>query len=129
MKKILIAVMFLGMCSVAQADISVSGIADNVKKLPLRQGAVYSLKDSEFSHSSSAVLFEKWNVGVEAGYIDNGKVMGSISYKLLDLKDYISTPLLKEISFRPGAYVAFDEINDEVKVDYGVSFTLLTLKW
>lgn len=127
-KLIITATLCLIFASCAQAE-SIS-ISETLKDVPLRQGIVYSLRDSEISHLSTAVLAEKWNFGLEAGYMDSGKLVGAVSYRLLDLKNYVTLPIIKELSFRPGIYVATDEIDTgSPKLDYGVSLTVLSLSW
>lgn len=132
MRKIILAIGLVLILSImAYADpVHLTDLGNEVKNLPLRQGIVYSIKQREVNHASTAVLFEKGNFGVEAGYIDNGKLLGAFSYKLIDLKKYVSIPLVKELEFRPGVYVALDEVDtSSPKVDYGLSCTLLTFQF
>ena len=126
MRKLLLSAMMLAVCATAQADIN---IGDKLKDVAVNQGIIYSIKDSEISHVSTAELINKWGTSLEAGYSDNGKLVGVISYKLLDAKDFISTPLLKELEFKPGVYYAWDELGNDTKGDYGLSLTMLQVSW
>lgn len=121
-----------GLCLIltASAQAEPFSIGETLKRMPLQQGVVYSLRDSEISHVSTAILAEKWNIGLEAGYMDSGKLVGAVSYKLLDMKNYVTLPIIKELTFRPGIYAATDEIDTgRPKLDYGVSLTVLSLSW
>ena len=126
-KFIITAALCLIFATLAQAE--PFSLSETLNKVPLQQGLVFSIKDSEVAHVSSVVLAEKWNVGLEAGYIDNGKLFGGGSYKLLDAKNYVSLPIIKELTFRPGIYFALDEIDTEAKLDYGISLTVLSVAW
>jgi hypothetical protein len=132
MKKLLVLIsllLMLGCVKTSSADpITVGEVVD---KLPaLKQGVVYSLKDSEFAHASTAEIVEKWGVTLEAGYIDNGKLMTALTKELINAKDYIDIKFVKELMFRPGIYVAFDEIDTgDPEVDYGISATFLEVKF
>ena len=127
-KKIIITTaLCLTFATLAQAE--PFSLSETLNKMPLQQGIVFSIKDSEVAHVSSVVLAEKWNVGLEAGYIDNGKLFGGVSYKLLDAKNYVSLPIIKELTFRPGIYLALDEIDTKTKLDYGISLTILSIAW
>lgn len=127
-ESIITTALCLILASCAQAE--PFSIGETLKRMPLQQGVVYSLRDSEFSHVSTAILAEKWNIGLEVGYMDSGKLVGAVSYKLLDMKDYVTLPIIKELTFRPGIYAATDEIDTgSPKFDYGVSFTILSLSW
>ena len=84
----------------------------------------------EKSLKRTTVIMEKWNVGLEAGYVDNGKLLAGISYTILDMKKYVKIPIIKELFLRPGIFVAFDEIDTgDPKIDYGISFTALSVKF
>ena len=124
-------ILILAICFIASAaQAEPISLTDTLKNIPLSQGVAYSIKDSEFNHISTAVLVQKWGFGVEVGYVDSGKAIGLVSYKLLDAKQFIDIPILKELEFRPGVYAAIDELDtSNAQWDWGVSASLLTIQW
>jgi len=127
MKKLLLTLVIISFCGAAQAN--PLDITDTLNKLDLKQGIVYNFNDSEVDHISTAEIVNKWGASLEAGYGDAGKLVGVLSYKLLDAKDYINIPILKELTFKPGVFVGLDEIDKETKVSWGVSLTLLSVQF
>ena len=132
-KKWLVAlVAVLMMVGVARAD-SLS-IGETIKQIPgLKQGIAYSILDSEISYLSTIELVNWKGLALEAGYSSTDKAVAVLSYELLKAKDYINIPILDLIEFRPGIYCGYGSINmqeiDRSEIDYGISATILSVKF
>jgi hypothetical protein len=137
-KVICIAMALMFVCSMAFAgELSVT---ETAKKIPaLKQGMAYSIADSEFCYLSTIEILNKCGVSLEAGYSSKDKAVVVVSYKLLELKDYVNVPLLDLLEANIGAYYGFGRIdlgiNDRDNMegnnesDYGLSLTLLKVKF
>jgi len=125
-------------CSVAFAgELSIS---ETAKKIPaLKQGIAYSIPDADFCYLSTIEIANKFGVSLEAGYSSKDKAVLVASYKILELKNYVNVPLLDLIEANVGAYYGFgridlgindrDNMEGNNEVDYGVSLTLLKVKF
>lgn len=136
MKKLLILLSFL-FCLNASAEINV---IDELKKLPaVNNGVVYSLADSTFDYVSSVsvVSFLNEKIKVDAGWTPRQKLLALASFKLVSVKDYISFPILDQVSIEPLIYVGYDRVdfggekarqaNNEF--DYGAGVKILSLSF
>jgi hypothetical protein len=139
MKKLLFVVLALCLM-VGVANAGELSITETAKKLPaLKQGIAYSIADSEFCYLSTIEIMNKCGVSLEAGYSSKDKAVIVASYKLLELKNYVNVPLLDLLEANIGAYYGFGRIdlglNDRDNMegnnesDYGLSLTLLNIKW
>ena len=113
------------------ADLS---IKDTLDRFPLKQGVAYSLYDSGIDYLSTFEVLNIKGVSFEVGYATEDKMVGVISYQILDLGKYITTPFLKELQLNVGWYVgasriALHKIEDNNEFEMGPSLTLLNVRW
>lgn len=137
MKRIvLVLVMLLSLCSLSHAALD---LGDLVEKLPpLKQGVAYSIQDNKFNYISTVELIEYKGWTLEAGYAGiaentKHKAVGVISYPIVKVKDLgVNVPILDLIEANLGLYGGLGQIdisNKEAEFDWGVSLTLLNIKW
>ena len=80
-------------------------------------------------------VVKKGKVGLELGYSSSDSLVGVVSVSLVELKDYVSLPILDLLECNVGAYAGYGRISKdrdnvlEGEFDYGVSATLINLKW
>lgn len=108
-------------------------VSDWLEAIPnLKQGVIYSLDDSQIKYCSTIELVELWKkITVEAGAvpIDN-ELIGVVSYEIAKLKDYgVTLPILELVEFNLGAFVGVKDLGENHEFDYGISATLLNLKF
>lgn len=144
MKKILlIATILLGLFLPIGLHAEPLKIGETLDKLPpLKSGIAYSLIDSKINYLATLQLASWKNITLEAGYAGdaektNHKAVAVISYPLLKLKDLgVNVPILDLVEANIGLYAGFGRIqlNDipnegNNELDYGLSLTLLNIKW
>jgi hypothetical protein len=119
------------MCGSARAD--VSGL---LQKIPnLKQGVAYSIADSKVNYIATTDIVNKWGVYLEVGYAgaakDTGdKLIAVVSYDLVNAKKLgITIPVLDLITFRPGVYAGTGRLFGGNEFDWGISATVLDLKF
>lgn len=128
MKKLILALTVLLIPSISQAD-----IFEKLKELPsLKQGVAYSITDNQFNYLATAELVTFKGFTLEAGYAGradetNDKLVGVLSYHLLDLKNIVNIPILNLVEFNPGIYVGMGRIGGNNETDWGISATLINL--
>jgi len=108
---------------------------------PLKQGIAYSITDSKINYLSTMQILKYKNFALEAGYAGaaentGNKIVGVVSYEVLNLKEYgVELPVLDLIEFNVGLYAGYGRIqfagdtDNDNEFDYGVSATLLNVKW
>lgn len=127
-----ICLTFLG-CKEAKADNLT--ISDYLKKLPsLNQSVIFSLTDSKFDYASSVTLLSVWNerISFDIGYSPAVEALGLVSFKLVEVKDYIKFPILDLVVIEPFIYAGIDRIEkfkDLGEFSYGVGVKVLSLKF
>lgn len=115
----------------ARADVS---LMETLEKIPaLKQGIAYSMQDHDFSYLSTIELASWKGFTLEAGYSSSDKIVGVISYPILKLKDLgITLPILDLLECNLGFFAGYgriENLKDVGEADYGISATLLRLKW
>jgi hypothetical protein len=138
MRRLLLAIVFLGM-TVCVASAESLSVTDTLKKIPaLKAGVGYSLIDNKINALSTVELARWKGITLEAGIAGDAdstdwKAIGVISYDLLKLKNYVDLPILNLIEFQPGLYAGAGGLNlhriMESEIDAGVSLTLVNIKW
>ena len=118
--------------TLAKADTSPIDIIASIPAL--KQGVAYSLADSKFNYLSTLDIVKYKGFSLEAGYAGSAKETGDkmvavISYDLLSLKDKTTIPVLQWLEFRPGIYAGVGRIGGSNEFDYGISATVLSVKW
>jgi len=132
-KLVLVVTLVFALISVARAE--TLSIGDTLKSLPtLKQGVAYSLTDSTFSYLTTTELFGWKNITLEAGYSSKDKIVAVVSYPILKLKDLgVTVPILDLIECNIGLYTGYGSINmqeiDRSEIDYGISATLISIKF
>jgi len=142
MKKFILAVMLLFVCSLARAE--EFSVIDGLKKIPgMKQGIAYSVMDSKLNYLSTIEIFQWAILSGEVGYAGDAdatdhKLVGVISTSLLNLKQLgVKVPILDLLDLRLGVYVGVGGINlgdapdmrGNNEFDYGASLTAITLKF
>ena len=138
MRKFILAVVFCSMVSVANAD--VIKLSEYLDKLPpMKQGIAFSLADSKLNYLST-IEIAKWKfLSLEGGYAgaaenSGNKVVAVLSTNIANAKKLgIEIPIVDLLDVNVGFYAGYGSINGvalgDSELDYGISATLLTLKW
>ena len=142
MKKLLLTLVVLMFVAVASASAEELSLLQGLQKLSWKQGVAYSMVDSKVNYLSTIELMEKWGATLEVGYAGSApetrhKLVGVISYPVLELKDWINIPLLDLMELNLGVYGGMGQIclqdlfqnDDSNEKDWGVSATLIEVKW
>lgn len=112
-----------------------SSIFDVIANVPaLKQGVAFSIADSNINYLSTVDLVKWKGFSLEGGYAGAAKNTGDklvavLSYDLLSLKDKTTIPFLNLVEFRPGIWAGVGRIGGSNEFDYGVSATVLSLKF
>lgn len=134
MRKLVLAVMTVLVCfSLAQADTLKLG--NVLEKIPaVNNSVLYSLDKGEVDYASTITLVELFNkrISIDAGYTPSQEAIASVTFKLIEVGNYIQFPILKWATIEPGAYVGVDRISlgagnakDGNELDYGIIVKLL----
>ena len=102
-----------------------------LESLPnLKQGAVYSVNDSEIKYCSTTELIRTRYINVEVGAVptDNEAIV-VLSYEVLKLKDYVGIPLLDLVELNVGVYAGVIDVLDTNEFDWGASATAINVKF
>lgn len=137
-KKLFIAVVLIGLCSTANAELNLREVADKIPAL--KQGIAFSLADNKLNYLSTIEIASWKGVTLEGGYAaaaenTGHKIVGVISYPILNLKNMgVTLPVLDLVELNIGAYAGFgrlESINqlDDSEFDYGLSATLIKVKF
>ncbi|RTL04637.1 hypothetical protein EKK58_10020 [Candidatus Dependentiae bacterium] len=131
MRKLLIILALL-IPSVAKAETS---IIDLISRVPsLNQGVAFSLADSNINYLSTVDVAKYKGFNLEAGYAGVAKNTGDklvavLSYDLLNLKGKTTFPILDIVEFRPGLWAGVGRIGGSNEFDWGISATVLSLRF
>jgi hypothetical protein len=135
MKRLLLIAVFVMACGLSHADI-------NLEKLPpLKQGVAFSVGDSEINYLATFDVAKFKGFALEAGYAGRAqntqdKAVVVLSYELFNAKaSGVTLPILDLIDLRPGIYYGLGRIEApadggvDFEQDYGISATVLNIKW
>ena len=130
MRKLIMAIVILILASTANAAEHLD-LSDLVKKIPaMKQGLAWSIQDKNVNYITTISLIEKWGFSLEAGYGAKDELIGVISYNVINLRDYVKTPILDLIEFNVGMGYAFDGITTKgAGEDIMVTATFLDVKF
>lgn len=112
-----------------------TSIIDVLASVPaLNQGVAFSIADSNINYLSTLDVYKVGKFSVEIGYAGRAKETGDkavavISYDLFKAKNYITWPILQYVEFRPGIWAGVGRITGSNEFDYGVSATVVSLKF
>ena len=125
---VLVSAITISICSNVQANvIKVSDVLSNV---PLKQGIVYSMVDSEFKYTTTTDVIKKWGAALEVGYIGSDALLIGVSYDLGNLEKFAEVPILKYVDLDIGVYYGIERINQlRGDDDWGVSFKVLEVQF
>lgn len=137
MKKLLIALavgllLIAGCGKKALAEVN---LPDLLKKLPaLNQCLIFSLDESKLDYAVSTTLVKLWNekISIDLGYSPSVEALGLVSFKLIEVKDYIQFPILKWIIIEPFVYLGFNRIEDLKELGQstkGIGIKIISLKF
>lgn len=105
-------------------------ITNLVAKLPaLKTGIAYSIKADQWNSISTVEVIKWKGVALEAGYATGDTGVAVLSYKLLELRKWVDVPVLDLVECNLGAYVGLSDITGADRIDYGVSATLVNIKF
>lgn len=136
MKKLILALMLLAVPSFVNADNKLPSWYNNLNP---KQGIGFSLVDNRLN-SYTSVEVAKWKyLSFDAGVLGDSdstdwKAGGSVSIRLLDLRNIIEIPILDKIVFEPGIYFAVGRIDvknlfQDSETDWGASIKIISLSW
>lgn len=112
-----------------------TSVIDIIASVPaLKQGIAYSFADSNVNYLSTIDVVNFKGFSLEAGYAGRAKETGDkivavVSYDLFKAKDYVTWPVLQYVEFRPGLWAGVGRITGSNEFDWGVSATVLSLKF
>ena len=110
-------------------------IKDIVDKIPaLNQSVIFSLDKSEFDYAVSVTLVQLLNkkISIDLGYSPSAEVLGLISFKLINVKDYLTFPILDKAVIEPFVYVGakrIENLKEFGEYDYGIGAKIINLKF
>lgn len=105
-------------------------ISTILEKLPgMKQGIAYSLDDSKIKYLSTIEVASWKGVTLEGGYASDNALVGVLSYNLIKAKDYIKLPILDLLELNVGTYIGYKRLGGGNEFDYGVSATMLNVKF
>lgn len=125
----------LTLCLLYLPTITKADILDDLSRLPgLKQGVAFSLADSQINYLSTIEIASYKGFSLEGGYAGRAqetgdKIVAVASYNILSMKDHTNIPILKYIEFRPGVYAGIGRITGSNEFDWGISATVLNLKF
>lgn len=125
MKKLFLSILFSVMLLSR-----VFAVPEVVKNIPdLKQGVAYSLLEDEVVYLSTTKIAEFKKIDLEFGYASTDKIVGVVSIGLLDFKDYITLPILDLLELNIGVYGGYGRLSGDNEFDYGISATILNIKF
>lgn len=133
LKKILLSLILAA--ALLPTSVKAASIFDVMGQMPsLNQGVAVSLSDSNINYLSTVDLVKWKGFNLEGGYAGRVKETGDkavvvLSYDLLSLKDKTAIPILNLVEFRPGIWVGVGRIGGSNEVDFGISATVISLKF
>ncbi len=110
-------------------------LPDLIKKLPaLNQSVLYSIPDAEFNYATSVTLVDLFNekVKIDIGYSPEAEVLGLVSFKLIEVKNFIKFPILDLVEIEPyiwGGLNRIEDLKELGETDYGVGVKIISLKF
>ena len=138
MKKLLISLVLA--VSLLVAPIAIAQPVDEtetselswLQKLPgMKQGVLWNFDDSELDYISTVEIASIKNIKLEVGFVpDDTSAVGVISYPILKLKDLgVEVPILDLIEFNIGVGAGVKKVADENEFIYGITLTLIDIKF
>ncbi len=113
--------------------INIGDVGSNIPAV--KQGVAYSIADNKLNYLATVDVIKVYKgLTLEAGIAGTAKETGDkavavLSYDLLQLKDITNLPFLKYVEFRPGVYAGFGRLFGSNEFDWGVSATVVSIKF
>lgn len=101
-------------------------------------GLAFSLADNKLNHMETIEIVKWKGLSLSGGYMGDAdatdhKLVASVNYDVLSLTKYVEWPISKYVTCKPGIYAGFGGINGhrimESELDWGLSLTMLQIKW
>lgn len=103
MRKLIIALVFFGMCSIAQAE--EVKIGSWLEKFPVKEGFFYSVEDGQGSNVLGVEVFKKYGFSINAAYFGLEGAGGTLDYDLSNLP-IENVPVMKFLEYLSVGYGA-----------------------
>src|SRR3990167_8959868 len=84
-------------------------------KIPaVHQSVIFSLDENKIDYAVSTTLVQLWNkkISIDLGYSPSVEALGLVSFKLMEVKDYVQFPILKWITIEPFVYIGTKRIEN-----------------
>lgn len=99
-----------------------------------KSGVGYSLADSKVNFLSTIELARWRGLTLEGGYAGDSektqdKMIAVLSYSIMEAGQYIDVPVLDLLECNIGAYAGIGRIFGSDEFDYGLSATILNIKF
>ena len=110
-------------------------LPDLINKLPaLNQSVIFSLDENKLDYASSVTLVKLWNdkISIDLGYSPSVEALGLVSFKLIEVKDYIKFPILDLVVIEPFVYAGarrIENLKEFGEWDYGVGCKIVSIKF
>jgi len=139
MKKLLIGtivcLMAIGIIGCKKPAFAEVNLPDLIKKVPpFNQSLIFSLDENKFDYATSITLvslFDK-KINIDLGYSPRVEVLGLVSFKLIEVKDMVTFPILDKIIIEPFVYVGskrIENLKEFGEYSYGLGVKLVSLKF
>ena len=110
-------------------------LPDLLTKLPaLNQSVIFSLDENKLDYATSVTLVSLFNkkINIDLGYSPSVEALGLISIKLIDVKKFITFPILDSIVIEPGFYMGtkrIENLKEFGQYDWGLICKLISIKF
>ena len=138
MRKLLIGLLAVALIITAgcgKKALAEVNLPDLINKLPaLNQSIIFSLDENKFDYASSVTLVQLLDkkISIDLGYSPSVEVLGLVSVKLVEVKKFITFPILDSVVIEPFVYVGarrIENLKEFGEYDYGVGVKLVSLKF
>ena len=125
----------IGCKQVVKPALAEVNLPDLLTKLPaLNQSLIFSLDENKFDYATSVTLVKLFNdkISIDLGYSPSVEVLGLVSIKLVEVKDYIKFPILDAIIVEPFVYAGsrrIENLKELGEYDYGCGVKLISLSF
>ena len=109
--------------------------SDLLGKVPnLNQSIIFSLDEYRFDYAMSLTLIQIWNkkISFDIGYSPTVEALGLVSFKLINVKDYITFPILDLVTIEPFVYIGMNKIEnfkEAGEFTKGIGIKLISIKF
>ena len=138
MRKLLTALticfVIVGLMGCGKKALAEINLIDELKKLPaINNALIYSFDDKDLQYASTITLATLLNekIDIDIGWTPKQQLLGAVSFKLVEVKDYIKFPVLNWVVFEPMIYIGLDRLNSDEspEIKYGLGVKIISLKF